>query len=152
MLSQRGLAAPASGKACAWGSAIVLPQRLMAYTVAALLLGSGIRETRGLDRPAEPAPATAPGDFEQSSELLVFLKPGTDVAQFARDHGLTIRKGLRSDPLAYVFDTGPARTATTAGARTSGRSRWPTAWLSTTSSGTRPARRWSRRRTPLRTR
>jgi subtilisin-like proprotein convertase family protein len=40
---------------------------------------------------------------ETTSEMLVFLRPGTDAAAFAAQYGLTESYGLRSDPDAYVF-------------------------------------------------
>lgn len=39
------------------------------------------------------------------SEVVVFLKPGTDAVQFAREFGLEIKAQLRSDPDAYIFST-----------------------------------------------
>ena len=46
--------------------------------------------------------AEVPPRPEATSELLVFLQPGTDPRQFARDHGVLIQYALRSDPNAYV--------------------------------------------------
>lgn len=52
----------------------------------------------------EPPPQTRTmGVPEDTSELLIFLQPGTDAAGFAREHGLTVKEALKSDPNAYVF-------------------------------------------------
>jgi hypothetical protein len=49
-------------------------------------------------RPAPKAP-------ELSSNLLVFLTPGTDPHTFANLYGMKIKRQLRSDPTGYVFST-----------------------------------------------
>jgi subtilisin family serine protease len=57
--------------------------------------------------PAPPAPPevekSKEGQEADTNEILVFLKPGSDPRQYARDHGLRIKKQLKSDEDAYVF-------------------------------------------------
>lgn len=48
---------------------------------------------------------------EGTSEMLVFLQPGTDAKQFAKDHGLVVKHALRSDPNAYVLTATSAQAA-----------------------------------------
>ncbi len=59
-----------------------------------------------LAAPQEPvrAPTTLRAHATASnptSELLIFLAPGTDAASFAQDHGLTMVQPLRSDSDAW---------------------------------------------------
>ncbi len=63
---------------------------------------------------------------EDTSEVLVFLQPGTDVKQFAQDHGMVLRRALRSGANAYVLaasSVAAAREAEAIGAATDGRVR-----------------------------
>ncbi|NLX24222.1 MAG: S8 family serine peptidase [Phycisphaerae bacterium] len=48
---------------------------------------------------------------EDTSELIVFLKPGTDAKGFAAARGLTVKRALRSDPNAYVMAAADAKQA-----------------------------------------
>jgi len=53
-----------------------------------------------------------PSSFNQqaksSSEILLFLEPGTTVASIAARYGLTFKQTLKSDPNAHIFVAGTA--------------------------------------------
>lgn len=40
---------------------------------------------------------------QDTSDVLIFLERGTDAGQFAKDHGLGVKRSLLGDPDAYVF-------------------------------------------------
>lgn len=63
---------------------------------------------RRAPRPPQPTP---------TSDMLIFLQPGTDVARFAHEHGLIVQYALRSDPNAYVLRAASPQHAFTAHAR-----------------------------------
>lgn len=44
-------------------------------------------------------------------EVIVFLEPGSDATDYARTHGLTLKRALKSDPNAYIFATGTPQRA-----------------------------------------
>ena len=52
---------------------------------------------------AQAGTQAARKSVEDTSEILVFLEPGTDVNVFANAHGLTVKHALKSDPNAYVL-------------------------------------------------
>ena len=51
------------------------------------------------------------GAPEDTPELLIFLQPGTDAEQFAKEHGLVVKQALMSDPDAYVFTAASVQAA-----------------------------------------
>ncbi|HSW46882.1 MAG TPA: S8 family serine peptidase, partial [Phycisphaerae bacterium] len=57
--------------------------------------------------PAADLPAPVPQDtsekIAETSELIVFLQPGTNVHAFARGRGLAVTRALRSDADAYIL-------------------------------------------------
>jgi len=61
----------------------------------------------------EPIPGvvdSAVSSIWDTEEVLVFLEPGQDITAFAQEHGLAVRRALRSDPNAYVLEADtPAR-------------------------------------------
>jgi len=61
-----------------------------------------------LPLPAAQAPAKIPSD---TSELIVFFKPGANVNAFARARGLAVKHALKSDPNAYVLSAGTVAAA-----------------------------------------
>jgi subtilisin family serine protease len=65
---------------------------------APLVAGSDLADTSG-QAPAGAALALP----EPTSELLIFLRPGTDVAEFTQARGLQVKYRLQSDPDAYVL-------------------------------------------------
>ena len=67
---------------------------------AILMCGFGLAQAFELEQPPAQQTLNVPADTE---ELLVFLQPGTDVEQFAREHGLIVKQALVSDPDAYVL-------------------------------------------------
>ncbi len=89
-----------AGRAC--------PQRNVAFalTMASWLgvLSAASGQTDRVSAGAEPAKPDR--RIQQTSELLVFLEPGTDPLAFAHDSGLTFLRTLRSTPDAHVFDAG----------------------------------------------
>jgi len=78
-----------------------------------VLLTCGAAYARADDLGGRP-PRLTMAQAEATSEVLVFLKAGTDVEQYARDHGLVVRRVLRSDPNAYVLRAASTRAATAA--------------------------------------
>lgn len=58
-----------------------------------------------------PPQRLLPPPAEPTSELLVFLQPGTDPARFARDHAVQMLYRLRSDPNAWVVRAATPRHA-----------------------------------------
>ena len=91
--------------------------------VAALLtVAAAVPPARGEER----NPPVAGG---ATSELLVFLRPGTDPAAFAREHGLALVRTLRSDPDANVYAAASPEAAKGARARARAHARVRSAWL-----------------------
>ncbi|HEX7897492.1 MAG TPA: Ig-like domain-containing protein [Planctomycetota bacterium] len=76
--------------------------------ISALVFGSAGAQ----DPPAKPRAVPAPA-APASSELLLFLRPGSDPAAYAKENGLVLLHTLRSDPDAHVFAAadGPAALA-----------------------------------------
>ncbi len=50
---------------------------------------------------------------EDTPEIIVFLEPGANAGQFAREHGLAVKEALRSDPGAFVLTAASPHAART---------------------------------------
>lgn len=72
----------------------------LAIGVAGVLLAA--MASYGQASPEAAAGAQA-GSSDDSAELIVFLKPGTNAKQFAAGQGMTVKRTLRSDPHAHVM-------------------------------------------------
>src|SRR5262245_36982573 len=95
---------------CLWALSIVTMLGLSAPVLAQMLtsgqadtpgnsqlLGGALRSGMAQKRQANPPQPAAP-----TSELLVFVHPGTNIKRFASEHGVQVLYALRSDPNAYV--------------------------------------------------
>ncbi len=77
--------------------------RLVPGVVIVCLLFPGEVERAWAENPHTRSFVPPLNEPEDTSELLVFLRPGGDVQRFAGEHGLIVQRGLRSDPDAYVL-------------------------------------------------
>lgn len=76
--------------------------RFRRAALAVIVLAAGVPRLSG-DHLQTAPPAGAQAEPEDTDELLVFLAPGEDVRGFAREQGLKVKHGLRSDPDAFVL-------------------------------------------------
>jgi subtilisin family serine protease len=86
--------------------------RMLALVTSLLVLVSG--PLFAYDGPVATDPPAVTAGAEETSEVLVFVEPGTDIKEFAAAHGLTVLYGLRSDPNAYVLGAAGPDVAVTA--------------------------------------
>lgn len=82
--------------------------RCMPTFTALVLVMLSLPTRADVPRPQAAQEAAPP---EETSELLVFLEPGTDVKQFARENGLIVKRFLKSDPNACVLAAPSAHAA-----------------------------------------
>ncbi len=98
-----------------------MPKKICASVWLCTIVGAGFGtwlfgENRAAGQ-AQRGEAARPAD---TSELVVFLEPGTDVRQFAWEHGMVVKRALRGAPDGYVLSAPSVAAAKAAQGQTRG--------------------------------